>query len=103
MTVEYIRYSIPAEQSADFLDGYRRASEPLLRSVHCLAYEISQCDEDSTSFILRIEWDSAEGHIDGFRKSPEFAEFFAAIKPFLPNIVEMRHYNLTDLHGRKSG
>ena len=34
-------------------------------------------------FILRIEWTSADGHMQGFRKSPQFPPFLAAIRPFI--------------------
>jgi hypothetical protein len=37
----------------------------------------------------------AEGHLQGFRTSPEFASFFAAVKPFVDRIEEMRHYDVT--------
>jgi len=33
-----------------------------------------------------------EGHEQGFRSSPEFRDFFAAVKPFVGDIDEMRHY-----------
>ncbi len=45
--------------------------------------------------MLRIEWDSAEGHLQGFRSSPEFREFFANVRPYVGAIAEMRHYEAT--------
>jgi hypothetical protein len=53
---------------------------------------LTKCADDPLSLILRIDWDSVEGHMHGFRKSPEFQEFFAAVKPFVGMIEEMRHY-----------
>jgi hypothetical protein len=44
---------------------------------------------------LRIEWDSVDGHMQGFRSSPEFRTFFAAIRPYIGDIQEMRHYEKT--------
>jgi hypothetical protein len=38
------------------------------------------------------EWDSVEGHEQGFRRSPEFRDFFALVQPFFNDIEEMRHY-----------
>jgi hypothetical protein len=43
-----------------------------------------------------------EGHIKGFRTSPEFKPFFEAVRPFFNDIQEMRHYNITDIKGEKS-
>jgi hypothetical protein len=44
--------------------------------------------------VVRIEWDSVEGHEQGFRSSPQFAEFFAAVRPFFFQIEEMKHYQV---------
>jgi hypothetical protein len=57
--------------------------------------------EAPSSFVLRIEWDSAEGHLQGFRRSPEFAPFLAAVRPFIGDIREMRHYAVTSVAKRK--
>jgi quinol monooxygenase YgiN len=100
MIVEYIRYEIADAQP--FLVAYETARAALDASPHCLAYELSRCEEEPKSFILRIEWDSTEGHLQGFRKSPGFASFFAAVKPFFDDIREMRHYAPTAI-ARRNG
>jgi hypothetical protein len=46
---------------------------------------------------VRIEWSSVEDHEQGFRRSAGFAPFFAAVKPFVEQIEEMRHYELTGI------
>lgn len=99
MIVEYIRYEVG--DSAAFVAAYERARRVLDRSEHCLAYELARCSEEPRAFILRIEWDSVAGHLEGFRKSAEFPEFLAAVRPFMPDIREMRHYEPTALAGRK--
>jgi quinol monooxygenase YgiN len=99
MIVEYIRYEIADPEP--FLLGYESARAALDTSPHCLGYELSRCTEEPTSFILRIEWDSADGHLKGFRKSPEFATFLGAVRPFIENIREMRHYAVTSVVSRK--
>jgi quinol monooxygenase YgiN len=95
MVIEYVRYKIPADQADQFIAAYATAGEVLRKSSHCLGFELSRCTEEPTSFILRIEWDSVEGHMEGFRKSPEFREFFASVRPFVGQLEEMRHYGRT--------
>ena len=95
MVVEYIRYAIDEARVEAFEQAYRRAAVVLEASEHCERYEVSRCSEDSTRHVVRIEWDSAEGHLSGFRKSPEFGAFFAAVQPFVNDIEEMRHYQVT--------
>ena len=94
MIVEYIRYAVPAEQAAAFEDAYRRAGSLLEADSHCLAFEVARGLEEPAHFIVRIEWDSLDGHEQGFRSSPRFREFFAAVKPFFSEIEEMKHYEV---------
>jgi quinol monooxygenase YgiN len=101
MIVEYIRYAIAEADRSAFEAAYGRAQAALTRSPHCLAYELSQCAEDRGAYILRIEWDSADGHLKGFRSSPEFREFLANVRPFIGAIAEMRHYDVTAVCLRK--
>jgi quinol monooxygenase YgiN len=101
MIVEYTRYKIEEKQRDAFVDDYRKAAESLEASKNCLAYELTQCTEDQDYYVLRLEWDSEEGHLKGFRNSPEFKSFFALVRPYVGNIEEMRHYRLTDVKGRK--
>jgi len=102
MIVEYIRYKMPDEQASKHLiEAYEKAQSSLAASSHCLGYELTRCSEDANQLVLRIEWDSADGHLKGFRTSPEFRTFFAAVQPFLNNIEEMRHYELTSVKSKK--
>ena len=97
MIVEYIRYRIEPSQAKDFVAAYETASKSLRDSPHCLGYELAQCTEARESYTLRILWDSAEGHLQGFRKSDHFKPFLAAVQPFIKSIEEMRHYEPTTL------
>ncbi len=66
-------------------------------SSYCRAYELTQCAEDASQFIIRIEWTSADDHLKKFRTSPEFKKFLAFIKPYIKDIDEMRHYEQLDV------
>jgi quinol monooxygenase YgiN len=102
MTVEYIRYKIEQPQREAFVKAYAEAAGSLDASVYCLGYELSECEEEQGTFILRIEWSSTDDHLNGFRKSEQFASFLPQIRPYIPNIQEMRHYAITQMVKRKS-
>ncbi len=93
--VEYIRYRIPAERADAFVDAYRAAAVPLDASAYCLGYDLTHCAEEPERFILRIRWTSIDDHLQKFRSSPEFRDFFSYIKPFVEQIEEMQHYTVT--------
>ena len=72
MIVEIIRYNISPESTEQFVQAYHEAGTYLKHSPHCLSYEIVQGVEEPGHFIVRIEWDSIEGHMPGFRSGPDF-------------------------------
>ena len=101
MIVEYIRYKIARADTATFELDYARAAKSLEASEHCRACELSCCLEEPGNYILRIEWDSLAGHMQGFRASENFTSFFAAIKPYVDRIAELRHYKRTAVKNAK--
>lgn len=92
MTIEYLRHTVPADQQSAFIRDYSEAKAPLLQSPFATGFELCQCTEDPSQFILRIGWTSAEDHLQKFRASAEFRAFFALIRPYVGMITEMRHY-----------
>ncbi|HEX2434030.1 MAG TPA: antibiotic biosynthesis monooxygenase [Gaiellaceae bacterium] len=95
MIVEYVRYKTDPSRNAEFDDAYRRAGELLDASPHCQRPEAARCVDEPEKQIVRIEWDSAEGHLQGFRQSADFKPFLAATQPFFMDIEEMTHYEVT--------
>jgi truncated hemoglobin YjbI/quinol monooxygenase YgiN len=100
MIVEYIRYRIDNERRVSFEHAYARASGALSRAPQCVDYELSRSVDEPECYLLRITWSSAEDHLQGFRGGELFAEFFAAIKPYVGDIEEMRHYDRTAVRGQ---
>jgi quinol monooxygenase YgiN len=95
MIVEYIRYKIDPSRDGEFDDAYRRAGELLNTSPHCQQWEAARCVDEPGKHVVRIEWDSAEGHLQGFRHSADFKPFLEATQPFFNDIEEMTHYEVT--------
>ncbi len=100
MIVEYIRYALTAHAGPELEAAYARAEASLAASPHALAWELARCADDPGAYVLRIEWDSAEGHMQGFRRGPHFPPFLQAIRPFVGEITEMRHYDVTPVASR---
>jgi len=84
-----------------FIEAYSTASQFLEKSVFCLGYELSQCEEEKNNFILRIEWTSTKDYLEGFKKSTEFQNFLIHVKPFFSKIQEMNHYRLSNVVSKK--
>jgi quinol monooxygenase YgiN len=101
MIVEYIRYDLVAHRPEELEDAYSIASAALRAAPECRAFELARCEEATASLVLRIEWESTAAHLQGFRKGPHFPPFLDAIKPFIGEIAEMRHYHPTQIAWRR--
>jgi quinol monooxygenase YgiN len=104
MVVEYIRYTVASsDRGEELLRACLVAVKQLDAAAECMAYELSRCEEDPNSWILRIQWRSTEEHLQVFSKGPRFASFLRAIRGFMPEITEMRYYRVTGVSARKPG
>lgn len=103
MIIEYIRYEIAADEAEAFIDAYRAAAKDLDSSPHCLGYELTRGVEEPQRFTVRILWDSVEGHMNGFRRSADFTRFLPLIRPYVPAINEMKHYEVIDAFTKAAG
>lgn len=94
MVIEYIRYAVAPDEGRELVAAYQRAGQVLDADPHCLGFELARGVEEPEHFVVRIRWDSVQGHEQGFRTSPRFGEFFSAVRPFLSKIEEMKHYEV---------
>jgi quinol monooxygenase YgiN len=94
MIVEYVRYVIPIADRQRFQDAFAKAGAVLSRSLNCLGWDLARCHDDPGSYILRIRWDSVDGHLRTFQGSGLFQDYVTAIRDFVPAMVETRHYDV---------
>jgi hypothetical protein len=74
--VEYIRYPIAQGPGAEFEPAYRQASAVRNDNPHRLGPRgVPGVWRVRNGFIVRIPWDTVEGHQHGFRSS-------STVKPF---------------------
>jgi len=94
MIVEYIRYTGPPARAEKFEVAYQRAGRVADADSYGVRWELARGAEGPEHFVVRIECDSIEGHERGFRSSPQFGEFFAAVTPFFDRIEGMKYYRV---------
>lgn len=97
MIVEYARYQLINKPAAELLAAYREAGLSLAAAPECLGYELSRCVDQPGCVVVRTVWRSARDHRERFRNGPHFPRFFSHVRPFIGDVVEMRHYELTDV------
>ena len=97
MIIEYVRYVLKTHRPDELVEAYRDAGEQLRAAPECLGYELAQCSDDPSSLVLRIQWESEAAHMEGFRRGRNFPAFLQKIRPFIEEIAEMRHYELSNV------
>jgi hypothetical protein len=57
-----------------------------------LGWEIRRGIEDPGQYVIRIEWDSVDGHMRGFRESEPFQDFYGELSAFAEYRLQMSHF-----------
>ncbi|WP_407643911.1 putative quinol monooxygenase [Enemella dayhoffiae] len=63
--VEYIRYRVEPALSDALVQAYVDAAPILAEAPNSLGYDIARCVEEPGVVVVRMRWDSAEGHLKG--------------------------------------
>ena len=103
MIPEYLRYELKTHSAQELIDAYEAAGEHLQAAPECLGYELSQCVGCGRHIHLCASFGARrDDHLQGFRKGPHFPPFLELIRPFIGEMVEMRHYEPTAVNWRRT-
>ncbi len=94
MVIEIAALTVKDGQNAAFEKAFGQAQRYIAASAHCRRYALTHCIEDPARYVLRIEWDSLEGHVDGFRGSSDYQEYRALLLPYYAAPVDLYHYTV---------
>jgi heme-degrading monooxygenase HmoA len=92
MVLEHAVLDVRPGQQEQFEAAFALA-QPLISSMGgCRSVRLERSWETPTRYLLLVEWDSLEAHIEGFRGSPEYQEWKRLLHHFYdpPPLVE--HY-----------
>lgn len=90
MVLEVALIDVLAGQEDEFTKAYREAVETLVTTPGCRSVRLTRGVESPSRFVLLVEWDSVEAHLDNFRGTDRFTVWRGHIGPFFagPPIVE---------------
>jgi hemoglobin len=87
MTVEYIRYRIPAERAAEFEAAYADAAKALAGEPECVAYELTRGIDEPEQYVFRATWNSPNTQAEN------------RLKDYEGDIIDRRDYEKTAVGG----
>ncbi len=80
----------------DRADAFERAFESAQRIIAASPgyqrHELRRCLEVAGRYLLLVWWDSLESHTEGFRGSPAYREWKAALHHFYDPFPTVEHY-----------
>ncbi|HLU32751.1 MAG TPA: antibiotic biosynthesis monooxygenase [Natronosporangium sp.] len=90
MVLEVADIEVVPGQEAAFLAAYARARELVATTPGCRSVRMTRGVESPARFVLLVEWDSVEAHLENFRASERFSAWRAQIGPYFaaPPVVE---------------
>lgn len=80
-----------------FVAAYAEARPLLVGTPGCRSVRMTRGVESPSRFVLLVEWDSVDAHLDNFRATERFARWRALIGPYFDGAPRVEHF--TDLDG----
>ncbi|MBM3606333.1 MAG: antibiotic biosynthesis monooxygenase, partial [Alphaproteobacteria bacterium] len=78
--------------SAEAFEAAVRQAKPLfLAAEGCQGMRLERVIEVPGRYLLRVDWDSVEAHMDVFRNAPAFQEWRALAGPFFTEPPQVVH------------
>ena len=90
MVTEVADIRVPPGSEAEFISAYRGARQILATTPGCLSVRMTRSIETPSRFVLLVEWDAVESHLENFRATERFTQWRAAIGQYFaePPLVE---------------
>jgi len=83
MVLEHAIFPVKPGQAKEFEAAWVKARAVIIAAKGCKSVEMRQGIESPDNFMLLVEWETLEEHMQGFRQSPAIKEFGALLAPFL--------------------
>lgn len=92
MVLERAIFTTKEGSEAAFQTAFEEARELLESSAGCETLTLLQGIERPNVFLLLVEWDTVDSHMENFVQTPRFKEFAAKLGPALDGNPQMEHY-----------
>jgi len=91
MVLEIADFLIRDGDEERFAAAYREAVRHVTGSAGCRGVRLVRGVENPRRFVLLVEWDGLEDHTKGFRSSPAFTAWRAAVGEFFAHPPHVEH------------
>jgi len=92
MILEVAILDVKAGLEHDFLTAFEKAQTIIAKMTGYISHQLKRCLENSSRFILLVQWQNLEDHTEGFRKSEEYKEWKSLLHHFYDRFPAVEHY-----------
>ena len=82
---------IPGRED-EFLKAFDKAQNIISKIKGYVSHRLKRCIENTSQFILLVEWEKLTDHTEGFRKSKEYQEWKSLLHHFYDPFPTVEHY-----------
>ena len=92
MITEHALLDVVPGRELEFVDAMQRAKSLIAASPGFVSHRLQRCLERPSRFLLLVEWERLEDHTEGFRRSPAYEEWRAALHHFYDPFPVVQHF-----------
>jgi heme-degrading monooxygenase HmoA len=92
MVLEVALIDVLAGSEEEFAAAYRKGHELLATTPGCRSVRMTRGVETPSRFVLLVEWDSVEAHLDNFRATDRFTRWRELIGPYFDGAPVVEHF-----------
>lgn len=94
MILEQVVLDVVPGQEEAFDAAFADAKGIIASSPGFLGLRLHRCIEQAHRFLLLVEWETLDDHMEGFRNSDAYGEWRAALHHFYDPFPTVQHYRL---------
>jgi heme-degrading monooxygenase HmoA len=92
MVLEVALIDVLRGSEDDFAAAYAKARETLASTPGCLSVRMTRGVESPERFVLLVEWESVDAHLDNFRATERFTTWRGLIGPYFDGPPRVEHF-----------
>jgi heme-degrading monooxygenase HmoA len=92
MVLEVALIDVVPGQEDEFATAYARARDLLAGTTGCRSVRMTRGMESPSRFVLLVEWDSVEAHLDNFRATERFTTWRGLVGPYFADAPRVEHF-----------
>jgi heme-degrading monooxygenase HmoA len=92
MVLEVAILDIKQGLEDDFLKAFSTAQHIISKMIGYVSHQLKRCVENTSRFILLVEWEKLTDHTEGFRRSKEYQEWKSLLHHFYDPFPIVEHY-----------